>query len=414
MNSINEQHFLAGKRIIIAGAGIGALSFSIAFHQLLDGKIQPPPLVTIYERDTSTDAIGREGYSLSIRGDALSGGMQTLQKLGFLDELLAQSNPGTHFTFFNNDFSPLLQIRTPPVEGLSQTTMRIARSKLREILLKNVPSSVVINWDCAVKSAEELADGQILVNLADGTQQHCDLLVAADGSNSAIRKALRPEHVLNFAGAATIAARTHVLDKLPPPLEKTWGGAISGDGHFVFVAPSDRTSALWSVSYLTNTPREAKSAGTMTDDEIDAVLAEAKERTKAFGEPIPTLLKETLRSSIAIFNSKDIVPFRNQGSIVFIGDAQHAMSPFAGNGANMAIMDGYQLADQLIHAQDLKTAIKAYDDLSIPRSTRAINISHRSISIVHSRGIWKHMWVSVLRLLAWYFGLNYKEDQEST
>jgi 2-polyprenyl-6-methoxyphenol hydroxylase-like FAD-dependent oxidoreductase len=289
--------------------------------------------------------------------------------------------------------------------------MRIARSKLREILIKNVPSSVSINWNCAIKSAHELEDGQILIDLSDGTQQQCHLLIVADGSNSVIRKALRPEHQLHFAGPILIAARTHALDKLPSPLDKTWGGAIGGDGHFLFVAPYDRTSALWSISYLSDTTRDPKAAETMNDEEIDQILDKVKERTKVFSEPMPTLFKETLRSSIAIFNAKDMTPFRNHGSVIFIGDAQHATSPFAGNGANMAMMDGYQLADQLIHSKDLNTAIKSYDDLCIPRSTSAINIGHRSIKIGHSQGIWKHLWIGVLKLISWYLGFNPKGDQ---
>jgi 2-polyprenyl-6-methoxyphenol hydroxylase-like FAD-dependent oxidoreductase len=414
MNSTDEKHFLSGKNIIVAGAGIGGVTFCIALQQFLDKtteKIEPPPSITIYERDTSIDAIGREGYSLSIRSDGFSGGMQTLQKIGVLDEMINESNLGTHFTLFNNDFSPLIEMRSPPVQGLPQSNMRIARSKLREILIKNIPSSININWNCSIKSAHELEDGQILVDLADGTQQQCHLLIVADGSNSVIRKALRPESELHFAGAISIMARTHALDKLPSPLDKTWGGAIGGDGHFLFVAPSDRTSALWSISYLSSTPRDPKSAGKINDEEIDQILDEVKERTKVFSEPMPTLLKETLRSSITIFNAKDLTPFRNHGSVIFIGDAQHAMSPFAGNGANMAMMDGYQLADQLIHSKDLDTAIKSYDDLSIPRSTSAINMSHRSIQMGHSQGIWKYMWVGVLKIMSWYLGYNLKDEQ---
>jgi len=289
MNSTDEKHFLSGKNIIVAGAGIGGVTFCIALQQFIDKtteKIEPPPFITIYERDTSIDAIGREGYSLSIRSDGFSGGMQTLQKLGILDEMINESNPGTHFTLFNNDFSPLMEMRSPPVQGLSQSNMRIARSKLREILIKNVPSSININWNCAIKSAHELEDGQILVDLSDGTQQQCHLLIVADGSNSVIRKALRPEYELHFAGAISIGARTHALDKLPSPLDKTWGGAIGGDGHFLFVAPSDRTSALWSISYLSSNPRELKSAGIINDEEIDQILDEVKERIKVFDEQI--------------------------------------------------------------------------------------------------------------------------------
>jgi len=78
MNSTDEKHFLSGKNIIVAGAGIGGLTFSIALQQFLDKtteKIEPPPSVAIYERDTSIDAIGREGYSLTIRSDGLNEGM---------------------------------------------------------------------------------------------------------------------------------------------------------------------------------------------------------------------------------------------------------------------------------------------------------------------------------------------------
>ncbi len=263
-----------------------------------------------------------------------------------------------------------------------------------------------------MKSAKKLDNGNVSVSLSDGSEEECDVLIVADGSNSVIRRLLRPEHELHFAGAVTIAARTHPLEKLPSPLDKTWGCCIGGDGHFLFVAPNDRTSALWSVSYLSTTPREPKSSATMNEDDIDEVLSEAKERTKIFGEPMGILFKETSRNSISVFNANDLTPFNNTGSVIFSGDAQHAMSPFAGNGANMAIMDGYQLAEQLIHSKDLNTAIKSYDQLSIPRSTSAIQMSHRSISMGHSQGIWKFIWVNVLRMMAWYFGLNYKHNQQ--
>ena len=416
MDAEDEQHFLSGKRIIVVGAGIGGLTFCIALQQFLEkncAKLNPLPSIIVYEREKSTDVIGREGYSLSIRSDPLSGGLQVFQKLGILEQIFADSNPGTHFTLFNNDLTTLIEIRSPPVEGLSQSHARIARSKLREILIKNMPSSITVNWNCGIASTQELEDGKVVVHLIDGRQEQCDLLIAADGGSSRVRRAIRPEHELRFAGAIIIAARTRALDVLPPPLDVTWGGVLGGNGHFLFVAPNDRTSALWSVSYLSDTPRESKPAGTMNEIEIEQLLAEAEQRLQPYGEPIPTLFKETLRSSVSVFNAQDMVPFRNHGSVIFIGDAQHAMSPFAGNGANMAIMDGYQLAESLVLADNLPAAIEAYDDLSIVRSTNAIRMSHRSIAMGHSQGIWKHLWVVGLKILAWYFGFNLKPVQQS-
>ena len=103
MSLTAQHHFLAGKRIIICGGGIGGTVFCIALQQFLNKhgqNIQPRPRIDLYERETSADAIGREGYSLSIRDDGMSTGLQTLQKLGILDEMIAESNSGTHFTLF--------------------------------------------------------------------------------------------------------------------------------------------------------------------------------------------------------------------------------------------------------------------------------------------------------------------------
>jgi 2-polyprenyl-6-methoxyphenol hydroxylase-like FAD-dependent oxidoreductase len=43
------------------------------------------------------------------------------------------------------------------------------------------------------------------------------------------------------------------------------------------------------------------------------------------------------------------------------------MSPFAGNGANMALMDGWELANELCKSNSLLAAVTAYDLFSLPR-----------------------------------------------
>ena len=121
METASKQHFLSGKKIVVVGAGIGGLTFCIALQQFLeknDHQIQPLPSVVLYERESSANMNGREGYSLSIRGDSLSGGLQILQKLDILDAISAESNPGGHFTLFNSDLSSLIEFRSPPLKAL--------------------------------------------------------------------------------------------------------------------------------------------------------------------------------------------------------------------------------------------------------------------------------------------------------
>jgi 2-polyprenyl-6-methoxyphenol hydroxylase-like FAD-dependent oxidoreductase len=51
-------------------------------------------------------------------------------------------------------------------------------------------------------------------------------------------------------------------------------------------------------------------------------------------------------SMLTMTNTRDKQPFSHVGSgrkferVVFIGDSNHAISPFTGNEANMALMDG--------------------------------------------------------------------------
>ena len=93
-----------------------------------------------------------------------------------------------------------------------------------------------------------------------------------------------------------------------------------------------------------------------------------------------------------VFNAMDKQPFphtkanRKDMPVIFIGDSNHAMSPFAGNGANMALMDGLELAEHFCKATSLDSALAQYDSSSMTRSKSAIRISHWVISLAHARG----------------------------
>ncbi|KAF4635073.1 hypothetical protein G7Y89_g3031 [Cudoniella acicularis] len=399
--------FIAGRKIIIAGAGIGGLAFSIALHKQFASlpPSLPPPTIIIYERDTREIGSQREGYSMSIRSDGVSEGMQTLRKLGLLEETLAasvsvnQENLG-NFVLWDRDWNEILRARVDK-KDLPQPHMRIARGVLRTKLIDAVPKEgVVIKWGIACVGAEKLEGGKVRVQLSDdGETDECDLLIVADGTRSKIRNQLRPDDKLDFAGAVQLIGNAvfEGEEGVPKPITRDWGLNLNNSGNGLFVAPVDDHHAIWAVSYRTTTPREP-----YTPDQYEALMKEVRERGATYKEPFWTLINHTDSKTVRALNAFDKQPIShdaNEMSVVYIGDSNHAISPFAGNGANMAMMDGWDLAEQLCKNETLDGALKAFDALCIPRSKAVVKWERRSIATAHATGWRLFLFAWVLRIL---------------
>jgi 2-polyprenyl-6-methoxyphenol hydroxylase-like FAD-dependent oxidoreductase len=366
-----------------------------------------PPIITVYERDRKVTDLSREGYSLSIRSDSLSGGIQALNKLGVLDAMLRVTIAGTKgdrggFVIWDKDWNEVIKMKARSSDkDLLVPSIRVARKALREVLIDAVPPQVKMHWETACIGVAQLNNGKIRVQLSNGEVDHCDLLIAADGANSKIRACLRPDDMLSFTGAVSIGGRAKFSHGIPAPVDKEWGTIIGANGAGLFASPLDEHSAIWSLSYLASEPRDkVQGVG-------DQLLQEALDRGRAIGQPFKTLVQATDVSNVGIYNAKDKAPFPHvekkgtlkHGNVIFIGDSNHAMSPFAGNGANMALMDGWELAEQLCKSNSLLAAVTAYDLLSLPRSKRAIQTSHWSIAIAHAQG-WKlKFYIFLLRFI---------------
>ncbi|WEW57688.1 hypothetical protein PRK78_003155 [Emydomyces testavorans] len=389
---------LSGKRIAVIGAGIAGLAF-VNSVQTQWPRDQPFPEIVIYERDDQ-EAIGREGYSISIRGDALSGGMQALQKMGLLDRVFSVSLTGSvsseergSFGLWDPDWNRLLEVNIPKSEaGQVELGMRIARDSFRRVLLDNLleNNSADIRWSTQCTKIEKV-DGKVCLQLSNGETDTCDLVIACDGASSKARSCLRPDDNLSFAGPVVIIGTARFPEgQVPPPAHKDWGLVLGGNGTGLFVSPIDSKSAVWSVSYMPAEPRERINPP-MPKEQSDSLLQEVMDRGSLFTEPFQTLVRATDPSTLRLFNAMDKQPFPHthcaEIPVIFIGDSNHAMSPFAGNGANMALLDGWDLAEQLCQSQSLEAAVEAYDKASITRSQNAITASHWAISMAHATGI---------------------------
>lgn len=308
---------------------------------------------------------------------------------------------------WDRDLNELLTIpaRTPP--GLPVAGTRIERGRLRDVLVRGAEEAgCEVSWGVPCTGVTRRGDGRLEVRLGGGRSDVCDLVIAADGASSKIRAQLRPDDGLEFRRVCVLAA-TSRFDRAPPePVDRHHGRVISGRGKGMFLAPVDARSALWSLSWHTDTPRERKRAPLPRED-VDALLAEARQHLPDFPPLFEKLLDATDPSTLMLSNTEDKPPFRHTDAaypdVVYLGDANHAVSPFAGNGANMALNDGWDMARQLCEADSLADAVRGYDAVVVPRSTKVLRRSHLNIAIAHAAGIRAWFYMLLLRLVAVVF-----------
>lgn len=390
-----RPHFLEGNTIVVAGAGIAGSAFVIALRKLWDPRLKEPTII-LYDRDSPDVTAQREGYTLSLAGYDNSGGLVALKKLGLLENALEKAvsglNNGGAFKIWGPAWNEYASFRHKPVEGLPSASVRIARKDLRQVLHNNLRPTDSVQWNSRCISAHRLQDGKVSVQVAQGSgesevisQETCDLLIAADGAHSKLRTYLRPEDSLEFAGAILRGGISRFDGPAPAPVNKDWGFMLSGTGVSCFFSPVDQNSLVWGVGHL-----EADQLPRLDlDDEkmVQQVIERALELGKDFQEPFGNIVAHTDPKTVFALNAHDKKPFRHEEldivPAIFIGDSNHAVSPFAGFGANLALCDAWDLADQLCNGQSLGGSVIAYDEVAVPRALAILQRSRERLISGH-------------------------------
>lgn len=233
-----------------------------------------------------------------------------------------------------------------------------------------VSQGVPVEYGKRLTSYRTTSSG-IKATFADGTSAHGDVLVGCDGIGSRTRQLLigpepRPAYtgVMNLGGFAQLAFA-----------EVGWNHMVFGRHAFFGYTPTTDGQVYW----FSNVPEDREFATRNRGLTPEAWLDRLRRLHANDPEPIPQILAAA-SPPVGSWPISDLGPLPrwHDERVCLVGDAAHAMSPSAGQGASIAIEDAVVLAICLRDLTDPAAAFAAYQRQRKERAESVVKQARRN------------------------------------
>jgi 2-polyprenyl-6-methoxyphenol hydroxylase-like FAD-dependent oxidoreductase len=350
--------------IAIVGAGLGGLVLA----RILQRHGIP---ATIYERDASAQARS-QGGSLDIHAES---GQRALREAGLYKEFRRLTHPEGEATRILDKAGAVFLD-----EAGEGGRPEIERTDLRDLLIASLDPGRIA-WGHKVIAVAALAGGRHALTFADGGTTSVDLLVGADGAWSRVRPLLSSARP-TYSGIAFLD--TSIADVARHP----GAGALVGPG-IMFALSDSKGMIAHGGEHIRNyvglrVPEDWTSSCGVDWSDAPAARAALLAAFADWSTELTDLIRDCDDTivprrvyALPVGHAWSRVP-----SVTLLGDAAHLMSPFAGEGANLAMQDGTELALALVaHGDDIEAALAQYEAALFPRSAAAAAESARGLKL---------------------------------
>jgi 2-polyprenyl-6-methoxyphenol hydroxylase-like FAD-dependent oxidoreductase len=310
-------------------------------------------------------------------------GMHVLSEIGLAGEMTRRGSIAEAIEFYSQAGSHLGSINHNMAQRFGQPAVNMCRATLNDALLAEAQRNhIAVAFEKRLVKIDDRADQPIVAHFADGSSAEGDLLIGADGVHSAVRPHVVPDGPTPFdtglIGFGGFLSR-ELLDRagIGHRLVMTFGQ--SGFFGYGFCGPQPRDGAMW----WSTQPGHGIDAETFRAMDQDALRRYLRKLHANWHDPIPGLLESI--GDIVITPTLDVatLPAWSRERTVLIGDAAHATTPHAGQGASLALEDAMRLARLLAQGvaaqgRELGEAFAAFEQERRPRAERVVALARRN------------------------------------
>lgn len=363
---------LEGKQVAIIGAGIGGLTLASIMQK---HGLNP----IIFERDPSA-TYRQQGGTLDIHSNS---GQLALKEAGLFEEFQSSAR------YEGQDFRLLDKTGKVYMDEIATSEdihrPEIDRGDLRKLLLSSIDNDK-IHWGHELIETKQLKNRKIQLTFKKKKPIIVDLLIGADGAFSQVHQLvsdIKPQ----YSGISMVELHLNNVKQEHPEIA-TFNGKGSLSALSDHKGISAQLNSNGNIRVYLSLKIEYKWLGEFQASYTSGEQAKSK---------LITLLKDWDEKLLRYirFADNEVIPrhiymlpvghkWEQKTGITLIGDAAHLMSPSAGQGANLAMLDAMELARSFIKYSDINTAIAEYEEKMFYYSAKAAEQTYKNSQLLYS------------------------------